>query len=261
MVKRAIKQYSISIKFACITFSISESCFYYQPKLNDENQLIADELLKITRAERNWGFKLCFLYLRNIKGYKWNHKRVYRIYKELELNLRIKPHKRIVRQKPETLTVPKKINQAWSMDFVHDQLANGRSVRLFNVIDNYNREALAIDIDFSMPAERVIRSLEQIIEWRGKPESIRCDNGPEYISNKLQAWALNNGIKLDYIEPGNPQQNAYIERFNRTVRYDLLTQYLFETLEEMQYYATQWLWKYNNRRPHMAIGGLPPVAA
>ena len=106
------------------------------------------------------------------------------------------------------------------MDFMHDQLSDGRSCRLFNVIDDFNREGLTIDADLSLPAERVIRSLEQIIEWRGKPKVIRCDNGPEYISQKLAAWADKHEIKLAFIQPGNPQQNAYIERFNRTVRYD-----------------------------------------
>jgi len=121
-----------------------------------------------------------------VKGFRWNHKRVYR---ELELNLRIKPKKRLVREKPEPVAVPEMINESWSMDFMHDQFNDGRSYRLLNVIDNFNREGLGIEVDFSLPAERVIRSLEQIIEWRGKPRSIRCDNGPEYISGKLATWA------------------------------------------------------------------------
>ena len=162
------------------------------------------------------------LYLRNVKGYRWNHKRVYRIYRELELNLRIKPRKRIVREKPEPLRVPKAINQCWSMDFMHDQLGDGQSFRLLNIIDDFNREALAMDIDLSLPAERVIRALEQVIEWRGKPKVIRSENGPEYISSKLVNWAQKHGIRLEHIQSGNPQQNAYVERYNRTVRYDWL---------------------------------------
>ena len=110
----------------------------------------------------------------------------------------------------------------------------------------------------SLPSSRVIRSLEQIIEWRGKPKAIRCDNGPEYISQPLKNWALEKGIKILYIQPGNPQQNAYIERFNRTVRYDWLNQDIFTTIEEVQQKATQWLWHYNNERPNMAIGGITP---
>jgi putative transposase len=139
---------------------------------------------------------LCFLYLRNVKGYKWNHKRVYRIYKELELNLRIKPKKRIQRETPEPLSVPAAPNEVWSMDFMHDNLSDGRSFRLFNVIDDFNREGLEIEADFSLPAQRVIRSLERIIEWRGKPKIIRCDNGPEYISQALQNWANKKNLTL-----------------------------------------------------------------
>ena len=124
--------------------------------------------MRLTTEQRNWGFGLCFLYLRNIKGFDWNHKRVYRIYCELELNLRIKPKRRLVREKPEPLCQPDAANQSWSMDFMYDQLQNGRSYRLLNVIDDFNREGLAIEADFSLPTERVIRTLEQIMEWRGK---------------------------------------------------------------------------------------------
>ena len=191
-------------------------------------------------------------------AYGWNHKRIYRIYRELELNLRIKPKKRMVREKPAASTVPAAINQVWSMDFMHDQLSNGRCIRLFNVIDDFNREALAIDVGFSLPSERVIRSLEQIMDWRGCPDVIRCDNGPEYVSGALQNWAIKRGIRIEYIQPGKPQQNAYVERFNRTVRYEWLAQYLFDSIEEVQDYATQWLWNYNHERPNMALGGLTP---
>ena len=165
MARQVVSQRGLSIRLACAAFSISESCYRYQSKLSDENAEIADWLIRLTHNQRNWGFGLCFLYLRNVKGYPWNHKRVYRIYRELELNLRIRPKKRLVREKPEPLAVPEAINEVWSMDFMHDQLSDGRSYRLFNVIDDYNREGLGIEVDFSLPAERVIRSLDQIIEW------------------------------------------------------------------------------------------------
>lgn len=230
------------ISLACRTFMISETCYRYTPKLSDENKEIAALILDLSQCQRNWGFGLCFLYLRNVKGYKWNHKRVYRIYRELELHLRIKPRKRLTREKPEALAVPEAINECWSMDFMHDQLSDSRGCRLFNVIDDFNREGLTIDADLSLPAERVIRSLNQIIEWRGKPKAIRCDNGPEYISHKLAEWALNNNIELRFIQPGNPQQNAYVERFNRTVRYDWLSHYIYSDIRELQDKATDWLW-------------------
>ena len=258
MAKKAVGQYGCSIRAACAAFAISVVCYRYHAKLLSENAVIADWLVRLTSNQRNWGFGMCFLYLRNVKGFGWNHKRVYRIYRELELNLRIKPKKRLVREKPDALSVPKSINEVWSMDFMHDQLSDGRSIRLFNVIDDFNREGLAIDVDFSLPAARVIRSLDQIIEWRGKPLTIRCDNGPEYISAMLTAWAQTRGIRIEYIQPGQPQQNAYIERYNRTVRYDWLAHYLFESIEEVQDFATSWLWTYNHERPNMALGGITP---
>ena len=258
MAKHAVSEKKLSIRVACRAFGISETCYRYQPKLSDENNEIADWLVRLTHNQRNWGFGLCFLYLRNVKCFRWNHKRVYRIYCELELNLRIKPKKRIVREKPEPLAVPEAINQVWSMDFMHDSLEDGRAYRLFNVIDDFNREGLGIEVDFSLPAERVIRALDQLIEWRGKPLALRCDNGPEYVSSALITWAEQHDIRLDYIQPGKPQQNAYIERYNRTVRYDWLSQYLFESIAEVQEFATRWLWIYNHERPNMALGGITP---
>ena len=140
---------------------------------------------------------------------------------------------------------------------MHDALDDGRSFRLFNVLDDFNREGLAIEADFSLPSARVIRVLDQLIEWRGAPKVIRCDNGPEYISGALMSWAEECGIQLEYIQPGKPHQNGYVERYNRTVRYDWLAQYLFESIEQVQDYATRWLWTYNNERPNMALGGIP----
>ena len=259
MAKNIAQQRRVSAKFACVCMGVSESCYYYQPKLSSENDLIADWLLRLTETHKRWGFGLCFLFLRNVKGYGWNHKRVYRIYRELELNLRIKPRRRLKREKPDPLDVPTAVNQVWSMDFMSDSLSDGRSLRTFNVIDDYNREGLSIEVDLSLPGSRVTRSLDQVIEWRGKPAALRCDNGPEYLSNTLVQWANKKQITLLYIQPGKPTQNAYVERFNRTVRHEWLDMHSFESVEHAQALATQWLWQYNNERPNMAIGGVPPV--
>lgn len=252
MAQDAVRSRNISIRFACQLFVVSESCYRYQAKLSEENNAIVDWLIRITDSQRNGGFGLCFLYLRNVKGFRFNHKRVYRIDCELSLNMRIKPKKRLKRDKPEPLAVPESSNQCWSMDFMHDQLSDGRSVRLLNVIDDFNREALAIEVDFSLPSNRVVRTLEQLIEWKGKPAVIRCDNGPEYTRNPLILWAEKQEIRIDFIQPGHPEQNAYIERYNRTVRYDWLGQHLFSSLNELQDYATRWQWFYNHERPNMA---------
>lgn len=139
MTQPAVNERAISIRLACEAFTISETCYRYQAKCSGDNALIADWLLRLTYANRTWGFGLYFLYLRNVRGYGYNHERVYRIYSELELNLRIKPKRRLKRDRPDELAVPKQINDTWSMDFMHDRLSDGRSFRTFNVIDDYNR--------------------------------------------------------------------------------------------------------------------------
>lgn len=259
MAKRLVAKLGVSVRVACRAFAISETCYRYQAKLSDDNALIADWLLRLTSTHRRWGFGLCFLYLRNVKGFPFNHKRVYRIYRELELNLRIKPRRRLKRAVPDVLDEPRQINQVWSIDFMHDALASGRSFRTFNVLDDYNREGLGIEVDFGLPSGRITRVLDQIIEWRGKPKAIRSDNGSEMCSAEFQTWAAKHGIRLIYIQPGKPTQNAYVERYNRTVRHEWLDQHLFESIEDAQRTATEWLWIYNNERPNMANGGITPI--
>ena len=250
-----------NIRQACRAYCISETCFRYHPKLSSENAEISDWLMRLTEEQSDWGFGQCFAYLRNVEGFGWNHKRVYRIYCDLALNLRIRPKRRLKRHAPEPLKEPIRPNQVWSVDFMHDQLSDGRTFRLFNVIDDYRREGLAIEVGFSLPSMRVTRALDQLLEWRAKPTIIRCDNGPEFISHEFVSWAKTRNIRIEYIQPGKPQQNAYIERTNRTIRYSWLSKHLFETLEQVQDFATNWLWFYNHRRPHKANNGKPPLAA
>ncbi len=258
LAQRAVNKRHISIRTACCCFKISETCYRYKSVLSSDNELIANELMRLINEHRTWGFGLCFLYLRNVQGCPYNHKRVYRIYCELALNLRIKPKRRLKRDKPERLEVPANINNSWSMDFMQDTLATGKNFRTFNVLDDCNREGLGIEVDHSLPSLRVIRTLERIMTWRGQPSRIRCDNGPEYISVEIRQWAKKKGIVLQYIQPGKPQQNAYVERYNRTVRHEWLNQHLFESLDHARETATQWLWQYNNERPNMALGGITP---
>ncbi|SET31947.1 Integrase core domain-containing protein [Thorsellia anophelis DSM 18579] len=172
-----MKQLGISIRLACEIFGISQTCYSYTTKLSDENAQIADELVELIENYKQWGFKLCFDYLRNVKGKKWNHKCVYRIYCELKLDLRIKPRKRLKRDTPKELKSPEQPNIVWSMDFMSNALSRRKAIRAFNVIDDFNREGLCLDIDLSFSSSRVIDSLQRIIEWRGKPQTLRCDNG------------------------------------------------------------------------------------
>ncbi len=180
------------------------------------------------------------------------------MYRALALHLKRKPKKRLPARTAQPLLVPVQANQTWSLDFMSDSLSNGRVLRTLNVIDDYNREALWIEVDTSLPAERVVRVLEQLLVWRGKPTRIRMDNGPELISQRLESWAKDQHIELLHIQPGKPAQNAYIERFNRTYREDILDAYLFDDLEEVRTITDSWLEDYNTIRPHEALQGLAP---
>lgn len=218
---KAVAMKGVSIALACRAFDVSETCCRYSPKPDDENEQIA-ALLLVTRAKKTRDFGLCFLYLRNVQGHGWNQKRVYRIHRGMELSLRIKPRTRLKREKPDALAVPEAAHEVWSVDFMADRPGDGRQFRLLNVLDDVNREGLGIEVDVSPPAERVVRALSQIIEWRGAPTTIRVDNGPEYIGGTLREWAGHKGIALAHIQPGKPQQNACVERYHRTVRHEWL---------------------------------------
>jgi putative transposase len=198
-----------------------------------------------------------FRWLRR-QGYEWNHKRVYRFYRELSLNLRIKPKKRLPNRTPIPLHQPLSPNLFWSMDFMSDSLASGKKFRTLNILDDFNREALAIEIDYSLPAERVVRTLEQVALLRGYPTILRVDNGPELISKRLLEWADEHGVTINHIQPGKPAQNGYIERFNRTYREDILDQYLFSNLTEVRDLTDEWLIMYNGERPHSSLNNQTP---
>lgn len=246
----------MSERQACRLFNISRSVYRYQAKKRNDDELI--ELLEeLAGRKPRWGVGKMYGWLRN-EGYGWNHKRVRRVYRELALNLRIKPKKRLPKREPQPLVVPETANHTWSVDFMSDALTSGRPFRTFNVIDDFNREALWIEIDTSLPAQRVIRVFEMLAAWHGYPQMIRSDNGPELISQRLEAWADQHQVKLDFIEPGKPAQNGYIERFNRTYREEILDMYLFHSLQEARDITEVWLEEYNAIRPHAALGGLPP---
>ena len=236
--------------------NISRSVNRYQRKHADDGE-IAEQLRQLAERKPRWGFRKMFQRLRN-QGYRWNHKRVRRVYREQGLNLRVKPKKRLPSRKPTPLTQPESANESWSIDFMSDSLQSGRTFRTFNVIDDFNREALAIEIDTSLPSGRVVRVLDIIAAWRGYPQRLRSDNGPELISQQLESWAEKHNVLLDFIEPGKPAQNAYIERFNRTYREDVLDFYLFSSLAEAREITEQWLEEYNAIRPHDSLGGMTP---
>ena len=242
---------------ACRILGLNRAGFRYQVKKPDDDE-IREQLRKLVERKPRWGFKKMYAYLRNQQGFGWNHKRVYRVYCEMKLNLRVKPKKRLPSREKKPLQQPQAANQSWSLDFMSDSMSNGRAFRTLNVIDDFNREVLWIEIDTSLPAERVIRTLEMIASWRGYPKQIRLDNGPELISRKMAQWAERNNVELAFIQPGKPAQNAFIERFNRTFREDVLDPYLFTSLREAREITEVWVEEYNAIRPHEALGNLPP---
>ena len=225
--------------------------------ISDTKTEITELLMRLADSHKRWGFGLMFRWLRR-QGYTWNHKRVYKIYCELALNLRIKPKKRLPVRTPVPLHQPAQPNSFWSMDFMSDSLASGRKFRTLNVLDDFNRESLAIEIDYSLPAESVVRVLDHVALTRGYPEFIRVDNGPEYVSQRLLEWAAQHGVTISHIQPGKPAQNGYIERFNRTYREDILGQYWFSNLEEVRNITDEWMNMYNGERPHSSLGDKTP---
>jgi len=193
------------------------------------------------------------------KGILVNHKKLYRIYTSMRLNIRRRMRKRLPARVKQQLFQPTQINQVWSVDFMSDSLWNGRKIRLLNVIDDYNREILTIETDTSLPTQRVIRVLDRIGSYRGLPKMIRVDNGPEFISSKLDIWCKENDITLIFIQPGEPTQNAYIERFNGTFRRDVLNAYVFKSIKEVDDIVNEWMIDYNYNRPHKSLKNKTPM--
>jgi putative transposase len=219
--------------------------------------LIAEKLQELVQSHPSIGFWMCYHRLR-MKGFNWNHKRVYRMYCQMQLNIRRRARKRLPARVKQTLYRPESANKVWSVDFMSDSLWDGRKFRLLNIIDDYNREVLSIEADTSLPAMRVIRTLERVKETRGLPEMLRADNGPEFISFRLDTWCRHNNVHLIFIQPGKPMQNAYVEHCNRSIREDLLNVYLFKTLAEVNQKAREWRIDFNENRPHKAHGYQSP---
>lgn len=250
-------QVGISQRQACAAVRLPRSTAQYQPVLRDDTPVI-EALQALLEKHPAIGFWMCYYRLRKA-GHRWNHKRLYRVYTALKLNLRRRARKRLPARRKAELFQPSTPNTVWSLDFMHDGLWDGRTFRMLNILDDFNRELLAIEIDTSLPAQRVIRVLEQLQEARGLPSMLRIDNGPEFISHRLADWCAQRHIQLAFIQPGKPTQNAYVERCNRSIREELLNAWVFRSLREVREKAEAYLIDYNSHRPHSALNYRTPL--
>lgn len=249
-------EHRLSKSKACRAVKLSRSAYYRVPQERDDREII-DALNELVEKHPRWGFWLCFDALR-LTGHTWNHKRVHRVYKAMGLNLPRRKKRRLPDRPRQPLDAPEIVNHIWSLDFMSDALYSGKRFRTLNVLDDGVREVLNIVIDTSIPGGRVVRTLEQLVQWRGTPKALRMDNGPELISQALVNWCEKNGVELRYIQPGKPNQNAFIERFNKTYRTEVLDAYLFTDLEQVREITEGWLRMYNEERPHRSLGRIPP---
>jgi putative transposase len=251
-----IQEHKVSQRQATRALSLPQSTIRYKAKPKRDEQII-QELQQLVDKHPAIGFWQCFYRLRR-KGFQWNHKRIYRVYTQLKLNIRRRSKKRLPARVKQALYQPSSFNEVWSVDFMSDSLWDGRKFRLLNIVDDYNREVLHIEADTSLPTVRLIRALEYLKEFRGLPRMIRVDNGPEFISAQLDEWCRRHKITLVFIQPGKPMQNAYVERCNGSIRRELLNAYVFTSLSEVRQKAEEWRLDYYCSRPHQSLGNVPP---
>lgn len=245
----------LSVSRACMIVCLARSQYYYESK-RDDSEVIA-KLEELASSKPGRGFDNYYSRIRN-DGLVWNRKRVLRVYRLMNLTKRRRYKRRLPTREKRALIVPEDANQTWSMDFMSDSLVNGRRFRVFNVMDDFNREALINEAYYSIPSERVTRILSGLISERGCPKVIRVDNGPEFTSKTFSSFCKYHQIKLQFIQPGKPAQNGYIERLNRTYREDVLDVFLFDTLTEVNAKSFEWQIEYNSNHPHQALNGMSP---
>lgn len=250
------------VRRRCKILSLRRQTYYRRKaghRPEEEDARIAGLLRQKTAEHVSWGFWMIFHLLRR-EGYAWNHKRVYRVWKAEELHLRRRPSRPKLKRKYEDLLAPGHVNQGWAMDFLSDWVVgeDKQSVRLFNLVDECSRMALWTEAHKSIRAKKVTDILDKVIEWRGKPQYIRCDNGTEFTSSDLETWASTHGIELKFIQPGKPSQNGIIERLNGTLRKECLNLEWFDSIEQLNSKLQQWWHIYNYLRPHSSLGYKTP---
>jgi putative transposase len=249
----------LSVSRACQVARLTRAAYYKSGTNWAARDAAVIAALNAAVAESaRWGFWKCFDRIHN-QGHRWNHKRVYRVYCAMKLNLPRRAKRRVPQRVRQPLWVVPEMNVVWALDFMRDTLYGGRVFRTLNVIDEANRGALGIDIATSIPAVRVTAFVAQLIDLHGRPRAIQCDNGPEFLGEAFVQWSKSVGMAIQYIQPGKPNQNAYIEGFNRTLRDELLDLHLFARLDDVREAAYWWKLEYNEDRPHDSLGDLTPV--
>ena len=250
-----MKEEGLSIARACAIVCLCRSMWYYRSRRDDTE--VIDKLTELAESKPNRGFDWLYNRIRK-QGHKWNRKRVLRVYRLLGMQLRRKTRKRLPKRIKEPLEVPDAPREVWSADFMSDSLITGRNFRVFNLMDDFNREALCMRGNFSMPGIRVVEYLREAIEVHGKPLAIRVDNGPEFLSRVFVNYCEVEDIEIKYIQPGKPSQNGFIERFNRTYREDVLDAHLFRDIEELNMETERFREEYNRFHPHKSLGRSSP---
>jgi putative transposase len=247
----------LSQRRACGLIGVSRASCRYQRRRPDDAAL-RTKLKELAKRRSRFGYRRLGVMLRR-EGWAVNHKRVYRLYREENLTVRRRARKGRRGAPRAVLPPPAAINEQWSLDFMADSLANGRRLRTLNVIDGCSRECLAIEVDTSLPGERVVRVLERLAQTRGLPQRLLLDNGPEFTGKALDQWAYENGVELHFITPGRPTENGLIESFNGKFRDECLNQHWFTDLDDARRKIEPWRCDYNHERPHSALGNLTPV--
>jgi putative transposase len=214
-------------------------------------------LQELAQARPRYGYRRLTVLLRR-EGWKINHKRIYRLYREGDLTVRIKRRKKLASRPRVRPPMADRVNERWTMDFVSDALGDGRKIRILTVLDSFSRECLALEVAQSLPAQAVTDVLEGVIRQRGTPQVIQVDNGTEFTSNHFDAWAYLRDIQLDFIRPGKPVENAHIESFNGRLRDECLNSQWFQSIDEAKRTIEHWRWEYNELRPHSALGDMAP---
>jgi putative transposase len=246
-----------SLRRACRVVGLSTAVWRYRPRLNAANAKLLEQLHAHAAARSRFGYRRLHVLIRR-EGTAVNHKRLYRLYRQAGLQVRRRQRKRLTRGERVPLPAPTRRGERWSMDFTLDTLADGRAFRTLNIVDDFTRECVVIEVDRSLPGLRVARVLDRLQTTMGLPQSIVLDNGPEFAGRTLEAWAYAHHVTLCFIRPGKPIENAYVESFNGKFRDECLNEHWFVSLADAQEKIEAWRIDYNTVRPHSALADQTP---